>query len=115
MFTSYFGNISKIENPVSISSRNPEWFSGNWYKKLAPNGKLIGAYIRGEIGKKEYIPIYNEQLNKLDPREIYLEIIDLFGENATLCCYEPPNKFCHRHLVAKWLHDSIGVKIKELC
>lgn len=35
------------------------------------------------------------------------------GSNAYLLCYETPEKFCHRHMLAAWLNFSINADIKE--
>ena len=31
-----------------------------------------------------------------------------------MLCWEPPGKFCHRRLVAKWLEEHLGVDVPEL-
>ena len=35
------------------------------------------------------------------------------GKDVALCCYEKPGDFCHRHLVAKWMNEKLGVQIEE--
>jgi len=58
---------------------------------------------------------YTEQyqkliLDKLDPAMVYKDL----GENAILCCWEGPKKFCHRHLIARWLEKNMGITITEI-
>ena len=48
-------------------------------------------------------------MNKLNPREVYNEL----GEDAVILCWEAPDKFCHRHIVAEWLSYSLGIDIEE--
>jgi uncharacterized protein (DUF488 family) len=66
-----------------------------------------------------YIKCFNEQvLDKLNPYSVLFEIKDLLDKNSIqsndicLICYEKPNDFCHRHLVADWLNKN-GVECKE--
>lgn len=60
---------------------------------------------------------YKEQvLGKLKPIDIINKIRKLSVENGfkevVLLCYERPNDFCHRHLVAEWLREA-GYNIEE--
>jgi len=53
-------------------------------------------------------------LNRLDPTNILAEINKMAGNmNAYLLCYETPEKFCHRHLLAEWLNLNAGLNITE--
>lgn len=111
MQTSYFTKHKYInfENPVSIAGKSPANFVGRQFKKLAPNFWFFNKYkMDGDI--EFYIEQYNKEvLSVLDPKKVYSEL----GENATLLCWEGSDKFCHRHLVAKWLMDNLNVCIKE--
>lgn len=109
MNTSYYKKY-KGENAVSIAGKCPPWYTGREYKKLAPKYWFFKKYK--EDGDKEF---YTEQyqkevLDKLDPQEVYNEL----GEDAVLLCWEVSNRFCHRHLVARWLEKELGIEIKEL-
>ena len=33
------------------------------------------------------------------------------GKDIILLCYETPEKFCHRHSVAKWLNEKLNLNI----
>ena len=46
--------------------------------------------------------------------EVLKEIASLFGEDASLLCYEKPGDFCHRRIVAEWLEKGTGVVVPEL-
>jgi len=39
-------------------------------------------------------------------------VYEELGENAVLLCWEKDG-FCHRHLVADWLQEKLGIEIKE--
>lgn len=63
------------------------------------------------VGMKLWIDAYYEEvLSKLDPKTVYDEL----GEDAVIMCWESSEKFCHRHIVADWLEQQLGIKIKEI-
>lgn len=116
MYTGYFGKMKSYPKDkeyryVSIARFNKFW-SGEEYKKLTPPASII------KIEDKElYTKLYYEQvLNNLNPQEVYNEL----GDNAVMLCYEKyadieqGKTFCHRHIVAKWLEEKLGVEVKEL-
>ena len=107
IYTSYFANLRNIPSdivPISICGKAPDWYSGLQYKKLAPKWKFFKVYK--ETGNEEYYVkhYYKEVLDKLLASDV---VYDLYkksnGKDIVLLCYEKPNEFCHRHLVAKWL------------
>lgn len=110
MNTSYYARSAKHPNAVSIAGRAPEWYHGRQYKKLAPPLWVFKKYK--EDGDTEFYTehYYKEVLDKLDPAKVYEEL----GACAIILCYETPDKFCHRHLVAKWLSNKLGIAITEL-
>jgi hypothetical protein len=112
MQTSYFNNVKEMKdkNLVSIARSSPAWFKGRQYKKLAPSWKLLNDYKTNKMSYNEYIGIYTtEILQKLDVTETIKEL----GEDAILLCWEPSG-FCHRHIVAVWIEDKMGLKVKEM-
>lgn len=116
MRTSYFGFCGHLANPVSISWKAPDWYTGPEYKVLAPTYQILMAYKRREIDEAGYTEAYNNSvLARLDPYDTYCQIVDNWGLTVTLLCYEKPGDFCHRRLVAKWFEDNlVGVRIPEL-
>ena len=57
---------------------------------------------------------FGEQLAGLDQATILKVIEDLSGgKDVALCCYEKPDEFCHRQMVAAWLGEY-GIEVKEL-
>jgi len=111
--TSYFGNknLSKIPKQllVSISARSP--IDIRIYKPLCPSWNLVSNYKEKRISEQDYIKIYYEEyLNRLDAQKTFNEI----GEESIILCYERPEKFCHRHLVADWFKHNLNIDVKEL-
>lgn len=91
-------------------------FVGDAYPALAPKlgfwrvwHENIGK-ISDEDNNRYYIEEYYKQvLSKLNPQDVYH---DLTG--SILLCYEEPELFCHRHIVAAWLEITLGVQIPEV-
>jgi hypothetical protein len=108
IYTSYFANYKK-EDAVSIAFSTPNWFKGEEYKKLAPPKKLLYDYKSGLVDEKKYREIYSKEvLNELNPSEIAKEL-----NNKVILCYEKPEDFCHRRLVAEWLENNLDIKVNE--
>ena len=57
---------------------------------------------------KKYIDTVLYNLNPI-------RVIEELGDNAVMLCYETPDKFCHRHLVARWLKMNIPhIQVEEV-
>jgi hypothetical protein len=110
MHTSYFYKSGKHKHSVSIAGKCPLWYTGREYKKLAPKFWFFQKYK--EDGDEEFYTIQykKEVLNVLDPLEVYNEL----GTESILLCYESPEKFCHRHLVANWFEENLNIKVIEI-
>lgn len=113
ILTSYFGRMKKFPEgyvPVAICGGMKFPYSGLRYTKLAPK---IGFFTKWKETHDNdyYIDCFNKEvLAPLDRDAVRKEICDLVGKDAkaaVLLCYETPEKFCHRHLVAKWLGDDV--------
>lgn len=114
MNTSYFANY-RGDNGISIHPIPPIWYIGKEYRKLSPKYSILLDYRKGKITEEEYIELYYKHvLNKLDPRQVYNDLIELCGEDAVLLCWCGDDKFCHRHIVSKWLNEALGTQITEL-
>jgi len=117
-FTSYFGKVNQIkqERPdmifISISRWDRRW-KGWKLKSLAPSEDLLRKYKKGLCTKEEYTDIYIKQLDVHCPSYYYTHLYEKFG-NKDICflCYERPDQFCHRHIVADWFTEY-GFKCKE--
>lgn len=119
LYTGYFSKLKiyKHENliPVSIAGLAPDWYTqSNEYefKKLAPKFWFYKKYKDKIFTKEEYTKYYlSEVLSKWDnPNILKQQLIDCFSKENTngivLLCYESPDKFCHRHIVGKFLQIS---------
>ena len=109
MQTSYFAISHNLPNAISIAVKSPDFYTGRVYLPLAPTWEILSEYK-----KTNNVRLYTERylaeiLFDLDPQQVYEEL-----KYSVLLCWEAPDKFCHRRIVAKWLEESIGVKVPEL-
>lgn len=121
IYTSYFGNLKKLpENiiPISICGKAPDWWKGLQYKKLAPKYQFFTEWKKNK-DNNYYIKHFNEEvLNGLEASEVVMELHHLCDKSMydnidiVLVCYEKPEDFCHRHLVAEWLRQG-GYAVEE--
>jgi len=117
IYTSYFGNIKNLPKniiPISIAGKKPDWYKGEEYKELAPEIEFWREWERTK-DNYYYLQEYSKQiLDTLNVIQVVSELYNLINEDEYIClvCYEEPWKFCHRHLVKKWL-SSYGFQCVE--
>lgn len=109
MQTSYFAISHNIPNAVSIAAKSPEFFNGKEFLPLAPTWEIYSEYKKTKDRHIYTARFVEEILLPLDPHQLYEEL-----QYSILLCWEAPNKFCHRRIVAQWLEDSLDVEIPEL-
>ena len=82
---------------------------------LAPSQSILDLKGKPEEYEKRY---RSEVLDKLPQMEVYQELYRIANESHSykivLMCYESPEKFCHRHIVAKWMAEAYGCNVQEL-
>lgn len=135
IYTTYFANLKKLDHmiscPIAICGKSPDGYKGLEYKKLAPKWWFFKEWKENH-NNDFYIEHFNKEvLGVISPREVMMDIRNLiaftYGMNMVaynerwwedvpydiyLVCYEKPEDFCHRHLVADWLTAN-GIKVKE--
>lgn len=111
MYTSNYWTHGSDPLAVSIAGKCPIWYSGGReYKKLAPKLWFFKEW-KDNHDNDFYVKCYNrEVLSVLNPEEVFKEL----GEDSILLCWEGPNSFCHRHLVAAWLERSLNIVVPEI-
>ena len=116
IYTSYFANLKKLPKnlvPISICGKAPDWYKGLQYKKLAPKYDFFIVWKENH-DNDYYIENFNARvLDTLDPKQVVRELEQLAqSSDIVLICYEKPEDFCHRHLVADWLTKN-GISCEE--
>ena len=126
IYTSYFGNIKKIKAKmpqlvlISIAGKTPDWFDGKKLPELAPKYEWWKEWEDNykdnppDNGINFYTTKYYETvLSETDPESIATKLKTIAdGKDVCLLCYETPENFCHRQLVAEWLNNA-GIACTE--
>lgn len=117
IYTGYWAKIKEYEanglTPVGISGWSPDGYNGKTYKKLAPKYVWWKEWHDNNLSEQWYINKYHETvLNKLNPTSV-VQDLQKFGNDVVLLCFETPDKFCHRHLVATWLNTTNVANVRE--
>ena len=84
------------------------------YKSLAPNWKLFENLNKKKITEDQFIKSYEDQLVSLSAQKVYEDLVSLVSGFEPIIMTSISNKkFCHRHLVAEWLENELGIIIEE--
>ena len=116
IYTSYFARCKKLPKglvPISIARQAPPGYTGLEYKTLAPAWDIFSEYQQTK-DERTYIQQYSYQLFLLSADQVVKELKELAqSDQIILLCYEKPDDFCHRHLVAQWLTEH-GYDTQEI-
>ena len=114
--TTYFANVKNVIShyvPISICGKAPDGWKGLEYRKLAPKWWFFKEWKENHDNDFYVRNFKKEVLDRLDPHKVWDDLRKLSnGAPFALVCYEKPDDFCHRHLVAEWLRDA-GYEISE--
>lgn len=124
IWTSYYNKIKGFDKSkfylVQISTSAPDFakslldFS---IKQLYPGFELVNKIKSGEIDQEQYTREYLSKLSeelvvRLDSLETLL--LERDNKELVLFCWESPEKFCHRHILADYFNShALGTKMKE--
>ena len=121
IYTSYFAKLKRLPDnivPVSICAKPPAYYRGIQYKKLAPRYSFFSAW-KETHDNEYYTACFKDQVLDHLTAAIVIDEINkllknhgLVGRDIALICYEKPQDFCHRHLVADWLNEN-GIPCEE--
>jgi len=102
--------------PISICCKAHDWYKGLQNKKLAPKYGFFMEWKKNHDNNYYIEHFQKEVLDNLDILDVVRNLIDIQNKenknDIALICYEKPSDFCHRHLVAEWLHQN-GFKCEE--
>lgn len=117
IYTSYFGGLRRLPStmvPIAICGKVPNWYNGLHYKRLAPKKEFFAEWQKTHDNDFYIQRFYEDVLNHLTVTEVVNELYMMaFDKEICLICYERPEEFCHRHLVADWLNSN-GYDCKEV-
>ena len=117
IYTGYYSKIKEYADSgltlLSISRTKPEFAKSCIdIPQLFPSNKILWDHKKGKIDEMEYTAKYLDQLNELGVDRI-IKMIQIFGDNAVLLCWESPEKFCHRHILADYINKNSGIIVEE--
>ena len=118
LYTSYFAHIKNHPRiasgelrAMSIAVSAPAgWPEDNVCFALRPWPFMVNQYKVGELSDVGYELRYRECVLQNVSREFILGHYD----NCVLCCWEAPDKWCHRRIVQKWIAEKTGIIVPEL-
>lgn len=123
IFTASFNKLHRLADyyQLAISNGLPLWFKGGRYKALKPSYefvKLLKAAQQGEMTLEDIelfsVNYYEEVLAKLDPHEVYEELMQQAqGKPVVLLSQEDSDEFSIRHVVRAWLIQA-GIDCQEI-
>ena len=79
-------------------------------KAFAPSWEMVLGHKTGKISDEEYTKQYREMMLRsyMINQTIWFNLLQ--KEKIALACYCSPDKFCHRHLLVKYLEGICGVQ-----
>ena len=120
IYTSYFAKTKELEElgifPVSIAYKTPSFFKNpSFGGSCGPTASILYEYKKNP-DKERYIRRYKDECLVIwkDPQILIdgLKYVSK-GKDVALMCYEKHGDFCHRHLLADFLNEKLGLDIKE--
>lgn len=117
IYTGYYNRLKEYDaaglKTVSISKTIPKGLVVyGKIPELSPDDSILWRYKNKEIDEMEYTSRYLDQLDWIGIRNILLKIHH-FGNDVVLLCWEAPDKFCHRHILADYINNRTKLEIKE--
>lgn len=117
IYTGYYSKIKEYADSglilLSISRTKPEFAKSCIdIPQLFPSDKILWDHKKGKIDEMEYTSKYLDQLNELGVDRI-IKMIQIFGDNVVLLCWESPEKFCHRHILADYINKNSNINVEE--
>lgn len=120
IYTGYFAKTKEYEKlglfPVSIALKTPAFFKNPNFGGCCGPTESILYEIKNGGSKERYIQRYKDEVLVIwkNPQILIDRLCYVSeGKDVVLCCYEKPNDFCHRHLLAEFLNEKLGLDIKE--
>ena len=117
IYTTYFANLKNLYSdivPISICGRAPDGWTGLQYKKLAPHWSFFKEWKENHDNDFYIMHFNDEVLSTLNASAVINELFELaHSDKIALVCYEKPDDFCHRHLVADWITNYTDIEVRE--
>lgn len=118
IYTSSYRMVKDLDKagivPIAISRFYPRDMKHDkilWDLTVAPTVSILETRPDLDLYRKRY---FSEILANLNADQVVFHFAKLagYGNDFALLCYEKPDEFCHRQLVAEWLRSN-GYEVKE--
>ena len=114
IYTSYFAKMRRMTPEqqaqcISVARWTPKGVKIPINNMLAPSWKILKAY-KEDGDKEKFTEAYKKYLYLSC---LNVDIIARHLQDKILLCYEKPQDFCHRHILADWFNDN-GYECEEL-
>ena len=119
LYTGYFAKTKEYKaaglHPVSIARVTPVHIPCEKLGIFAPPPGLLTDFKQNpELSDEEYKERYLKHLQSIDIKKTLSSLPPLNNEEGyVLMCYEKPDDFCHRHILADYLNETYHLNIKE--
>lgn len=115
IYTGYFAKVKVYEEeglqPISIAGK-ADFFKGPRFPSFAPRFEMFQRWKKGVIDNIGYTTEFRKHLNTLD-KDAVRRFLTSFDKDIVLLCFEKPGEFCHRHIVADWIEENLGICVEE--
>lgn len=119
IYTSYFAKVKELEEngivPIGIAQIPPSFFTGPNFACVAPTKSILFEQKANPDNDRYTRRYLNEVLVILKDPQVLIDGLEkvAHGKDVALCCFEKPNDFCHRHILAKFLNEKLNLDIEE--
>lgn len=119
-YTSYYDNAVNLPKQnsflISISGGIDKAIQdqiNSWNTKLAPSWSIYQQYKESQDWQR-YVERYQlEILNTISFAEYYHMLSATEYDNIIFLCYERPDEFCHRHIIAETIQQQCNIVVDE--
>ncbi len=116
VYTSYFGMARRFPKEKFIKTAvcySVPRGIGIW-NSVVPDPDLVFGMKRGEITKEYYEQKYYEMLlSRKEQIENNIPYLKNGEKDVVLLCYEKPDDWCHRHILARFLNEHFDLDVHE--
>lgn len=116
IYTGCFAQADKYDGVLtSIAIKIPKGFKGMRLGCFMPKFWLFDRWRKGEIDNEEYSRLFKSEILAFLEEQKIKNLLESLSKNKDLflLCYEKPEDFCHRHIVAEWIRNELGLEVKE--
>lgn len=111
IYTSYFAKAKYFDRNkfilCQISNSAPLELDGKLSVLIPDWDTIVSPKKEGLIDEDEYRKRYINQLNSTKDSVLnVIRLLKTFNKSIILMCYESPDKFCHRHILADWYNTQ---------